>query len=80
MNDFAEFNKHKSYITSKKALLYPDYEIKMTEIMTKRKKANYAKMAELGVTVNYDENQGAFTQFIIDIPKNLVSELQKIKG
>ena len=51
----------------------------MTEIMTKRKKANYAKMAELGVTVNYDENQKAFTQFIIDVPTNLVTDLQKIK-
>ena len=79
IDDVTEFNKYKNYITSKKSLTYTDYEIKMTEIMTKRKKANYAKMAELGVTVNYDENQKAFTQFIIDVPTNLVTDLQKIK-
>lgn len=79
VDDINVFNKYKNYVLSKKSIMYSDYEQKMTEIMTKKKKANYAKMAELGVTVNYDDDQKAFTQFIIDIPTNLVSELQKIK-
>ena len=47
--------------------------------MTTKKKKSYAEMAELGVSVKYDESQGAFTKFLIDIPTNLVSELKKIK-
>ena len=69
----------KKYLTDKKHLSYPDYEKKIISIMTTKKKKSYAEMAELGVSVKYDESQGAFTKFLIDIPTNLVSELKKIK-
>ena len=67
------------YLTDKKHLSYPDYEKKIISIMTTKKKKSYAEMAEIGVSVKYDESQGAFTKFLIDIPTNLVSELKKIK-
>ena len=46
--------------------------------MTTKKKNTIAKMAELKAEITYEENQSAFTQYLIDIPKNLVIELQKI--
>lgn len=72
------FDKYKNYILSKKVLTYGDYEKKVIEIMTTKKKNTIAKMAELKAEITYEENQSAFTQYLIDIPKNLVIELQKI--
>ena len=80
LTDKTEFNSLKKYLTDKKHLSYPDYEKKIISIMTTKKKKSYAEMAELGVSVKYDESQGAFTKFLIDIPTNLVSELKKVKG
>ena len=34
--------------------------------------------AEMNVTISFDEDQNFFTQYLIDIPKNLIEELQKI--
>ena len=47
--------------------------------MTTKKKKSYAEMAELGVSVIYDECQGAFTKFLIYIPRYSLSELKEIK-
>lgn len=77
-NDTVDFDKYKKYILSKKVLKYEDYEKKVINIMTLKKTTTIAKMIELKAEITYEENQSAFTQYLIDIPTNLVSELQKI--
>ena len=46
--------------------------------MIVRKTNAIAKVKEIGGEVNFTEDQSFFTQFIIDIPTNLVTELQRI--
>lgn len=73
-----DFNKYKDYILSKKALSYKEYENKVVDIMTAKKINSLAKVKEMGGILEYTEDQSAFTQFLIDIPTNLISELKKI--
>ena len=78
LNDLKDFQGYKKYITSKIPLDYKSYEKKIVELMTTKKAKGIAKVKEMGGTMRYDEDQNAFTRVIIDIPTNLVSELQKI--
>lgn len=78
LTDLAEYNKYKKYILSKTALSYNEYESKTVKVMTAKKSSMISKAKEFGATVNFSNDQSAFTEFIIDIPTNLVSELQKI--
>lgn len=78
LTDNKEFLDAKNYLYSKPILSYIQYEKKITDIMTSKKATTLAKMAELGADIKYDENQSAFTQWLIDIPANLVNELKKI--
>lgn len=76
-----EFKNYKKYLLNKTALNYSDYEKRLVKIMVAKKKSMIAKIKEFeGATIEFSENQGAFTELIIDIPTNLVSELKKVKG
>jgi GLPGLI family protein len=78
--DLKEFENYKIYILSKKSLSYTEYEKKLTQTMVTKKKSMISKIKEIeGATIEFSENQVAFTELIIDIPTNLVSELKKIK-
>lgn len=75
----SEFDKYKKYLKTKTPLEYKDYEIKIINLMKNRKIDAITKVKELGGEISFNEDQSFFTQFIIDIPNNLVSELKKIK-
>jgi hypothetical protein len=78
--DLKDFENYKIYTLSKKTLSYIEYEKKLTQTMVTKKKSMYSKIKEIeGATIKFSENQSAFTELIIDIPTNLVSELKKIK-
>jgi GLPGLI family protein len=77
-NNIDDFNNIKKYIFSKNILTYKDYESNIIKIMTTRKASIIAKINEAGGEIVFDEEQTTFTQFLIDIPKKLISELQKI--
>lgn len=74
----SEFDKYKKYIKKKSPLDYNKYEQKIVDLMIVRKTNAIAKVKEIGGEVNFTEDQSFFTQFIIDIPTNLVTELQRI--
>lgn len=78
LTDITEFQKYKKYILSKKVLDYDEYEKTISLAVISKKTKGLAVAAEYGAVVTYDENQSAFTQFLIDIPTNLVLELKKI--
>ena len=78
LNDISIFEKYKNYILSKHVLEYSEYDVKITDILKLRKVSGIAKVKEMGGSVQFDENQSFYTQFLIDIPTNLISELQKI--
>lgn len=73
-----DFVKLKKYIQSKTVLSYGNYSKKITEMMSAKKIKTIAKASELGAEITYEPLQKEFTQYLIDIPTNLVSELQKI--
>lgn len=78
--DLKEFKTYKNYLQNKNVLNYTDYEKKMVKVMTAKKKDMITKIKEFdGATIEFADNQAAFTELIIDIPSNLVSELKKIK-
>ncbi len=77
--DQEKFVKYKDYMLSKKALTCDIYKKEIVEILKNSKIKNYATMAQLGGKITYAENQRYFTKNIVDIPDNLVAELQKIK-
>ena len=79
LNGTTDFENYKKYILSKKILSYNEYEVFLIKTMKQKKKNTFAKMKEYGATISYSEDQAAFTEHIIDIPTNLVSELKKIK-
>ena len=79
LTNLDEFNKFKNYLTTKKELPYNEYEKKMINIMTTKKRSMISKLKEYNATVNFSSDHSSFTEFLIDIPINLVSELQKIK-
>ncbi|CAN1491162.1 GLPGLI, GLPGLI family protein [Spirosomataceae bacterium] len=79
LKDLTEFNAYKKYVTSKKHLNLTDYNATVTKLLTNVKRENYSILAKMNATMEYTEDQGYFTKHLVDIPKNLVSELQKIK-
>jgi GLPGLI family protein len=79
LDDSKDFENYKKYILSKKVLSYTEYEVFLIKTMKQKKKNEIAKVKEYGATISYSDNQAAFTEHIIDIPTNLVSELRKIK-
>ncbi|KAA1244591.1 GLPGLI family protein [Aquimarina sp. RZ0] len=73
-----ELNDFKAYFKSKKVLPYKEYESLVIKLMAERKIKKIAQIAELGGLLTYAKDQRSFTKHLIDIPTNLVEELQKI--
>ena len=58
---------------------YSTYENKIIDIMKTNKAKKIATLAELNATIEFDKNHKSFTNLLIDVPKDLVSELLKIQ-
>ncbi|WP_109302532.1 GLPGLI family protein [Aquimarina sp. AU474] len=73
------FNFYKGFFQkTKKVYSYNDYKSTLTNYMTNLKRKQVTMAAEMEVTISFDEDQHFFTQYLIDIPENLIEELQKI--
>lgn len=79
LKDNVEFEKYKKYIESKKSLTSQEYDKSITELLVNKRISANALAKELEITIEYADDETASTQFIIDIPKNLASELKKVK-
>jgi GLPGLI family protein len=77
--DNEKFNSYKKYILNRKKITYETYEIEAIKLLTNIKRQNFLILAQHGATIEYAEDQSYFTKHLVDIPKNLASELQKIK-
>lgn len=73
-----DFDSYKKYILSKPVLEYTNYEKVIIDLMTAKKNKQIASYTEMGAKIQYAKGQVSFTTFLIDIPTNLVSELEKI--
>ncbi|WP_299217905.1 GLPGLI family protein [uncultured Aquimarina sp.] len=80
VNQMFSFSKDFFKKQEKKVQKYEDYEKIMTETMIRRKLKMISIFNEDGgtATLSFDEDQNAFTRYIIDIPENAIKELQKI--
>ncbi|WP_428223958.1 GLPGLI family protein [Flavobacterium sp.] len=76
--DIVLFNKLKDYMLSKKYLMKEEYDKKVTEILTNKKRAKIAKMNENGATITFPTHEKSSTAFLIDIPEGLIPALNKI--
>lgn len=79
LSNSTDFNNYKKFILSKKPLDLENYNSSVVKIFTNVKRENYAILAKMNATIELAEDQRYFTTHLVDIPKNLVSELQKIK-
>jgi GLPGLI family protein len=77
--DQEKFDRYKDFILSKKALTCDNYKKEIVDLLKNTKIKNYAIMAQYDSKINYAEDQSYFTKHIVDIPDNLVKELQKIR-
>lgn len=77
--DQEKFTKYKDFILSKKVLTCDNYKKEIVDLLKNTKIKNYAILAQHDAKINYAEDQSYFTKHIVDIPDNLVKELQKIK-
>jgi GLPGLI family protein len=73
------FDTYKKYMLSKKTDTYLNYSKNITKFLTNKKRDNYALLAKYNATVEYAKDESFYTDHLIDIPENLVKELQKIK-
>ena len=79
IKEIKTFEYYKKYITEKKSMNYSTYENKIIDIMKTNKAKKLATLAELNATIEFDKNHKSFTNLLIDVPKDLVSELLKIQ-
>jgi GLPGLI family protein len=83
----AQYQSHKKYILNKKPLTYETYKKEITRQVTGAKKENNVAIAEVlakyNVTnsggIEFSEDQLYYVCHLVDIPENLVKDLQKIK-
>jgi GLPGLI family protein len=73
------FDTYKKYVLSKKVDKYVDYCSTIMRLMPNKKRENYALLAKYNATIEYAKDESFYTDHLIDIPDNLVKELQKIK-
>lgn len=81
-----QFLSHRKYILGKKNSTYDGYKKEITKQVTGAKKENNVAIAELlakynvtGGGIEFSEDQRYYTCHLVDIPENLVKDLQKIK-
>ena len=83
--DIALYNSYKKYILEKKPISFDSYKKDVTKIMANTKRENAAYLAEMStkynttINVSFSEDQRYYTCHLVDVPENLVKDLQKIK-